>query len=186
LERVLREKLQDGVFHGVSRERSRAMGRVRGKANRSTERRLRLAFVRAGLRGWALNRDDLQGRPDFCFVELRLLVFVDGCFWHGCPMCGHIPHTNRKFWAAKISRNRDRDQITSRRLRAKGYHVLRFWEHDLRDRLTDCVETICSLVNRDKGKCARPNGRRTGCVCIPSRSARASRRRPSRRRLRFF
>jgi len=67
-------------------------------------------------------------RPDFVFRAQRVAVFVDGCFWHGCPRHATRPKQNRKFWDAKIARNRARDRKVSRTLRAAGWSVLRIWE----------------------------------------------------------
>jgi DNA mismatch endonuclease (patch repair protein) len=132
MEKRLRALLPAGVFVGVSTKRSRRMGAVRGKGNRTTEARARALFVRAGLRGWCMHPAEVEGRPDFFFAADRLAIFIDGCFWHGCSRCGHIPKTNSGFWAAKIQRNRERDQATSRVLRRQGVRVLRVWEHDVR------------------------------------------------------
>lgn len=68
--------------------RSRVMAKVRSHRNRSTEWRLRSALVRVGIRGWTLNMADLIGKPDFVFPIQRLVMFVDGCFWHGWPDAG--------------------------------------------------------------------------------------------------
>ena len=70
-----------------------------------------------------------------------LAVFVDGCFWHGCRRCGHIPRTNQGFWAEKVSRNRSCDKKNTHELRRHGYTVLRFWEHDLAE-LAQCIERV--------------------------------------------
>lgn len=70
-------------------------------------------------------------RPDFVFPKLRLAVFVDGCFWHGCPLHATRPKQNAKFWREKIARNQARDCLVTRRLRALGWRVLRLWEHEL-------------------------------------------------------
>jgi DNA mismatch endonuclease, patch repair protein len=59
-------------------------------------------------------------------------VFIDGCFWHGCPDHGTTPRTNSRFWSEKIARNRERDLDTTERLEAEGWVVLRFWEHESR------------------------------------------------------
>jgi len=71
------------------------------------------------------------GKPDFVFPDQRLAVFVDGCFWHGCPLHGTNPATNREFWSEKITRNRQRDREVNRALRALGWRILRIWEHEL-------------------------------------------------------
>ena len=74
----------------------------------------------------------LPGRPDFAFPKAKVAVFTDGCFWHGCPRCYTRPKSNRKFWDAKVARNRERDREVSRGLRRKGWRVIRIWEHALK------------------------------------------------------
>jgi DNA mismatch endonuclease (patch repair protein) len=69
-------------------------------------------------------------RPDIVFTARRIAVFVDGCFWHGCPIHGTTPATNRDYWQSKIMTNRERDLRTTAALKADGWTVLRFWEHD--------------------------------------------------------
>ncbi|ADV84869.1 DNA mismatch endonuclease vsr [Terriglobus saanensis SP1PR4] len=118
------------------------MGAVRGSGNRTTELRLKMALVRSGVRGWTANRSDLPGKPDFYFESARLAVFVDGCFWHGCGKCGHIPKTHQEFWATKIERNRNRHKKVSKLLKIERIRLLRFWEHQLRDDLHRCVRQI--------------------------------------------
>jgi DNA mismatch endonuclease (patch repair protein) len=73
-------------------------------------------------------------KPDFVFRSQRLAVFVDGCFWHGCPVHGTQPRHNAKFWRDKIARNRTRDRLVTRTLRARGWRVIRIWEHELKRR----------------------------------------------------
>jgi DNA mismatch endonuclease (patch repair protein) len=69
-------------------------------------------------------------RADLVFPRLRIAVFVDGCFWHGCPCHGNRPRHNGDWWREKIERNRRRDQDTDRRLAETGWTVVRAWEHD--------------------------------------------------------
>jgi DNA mismatch endonuclease (patch repair protein) len=83
-----------------------------------------------GIRGWR-RKHRLPGRPDFVFPKQRVVVFVDGCFWHGCPVHYSEPATATEFWSAKIAGNRRRDRRVSRQLRKKGWKVLRLWEHAL-------------------------------------------------------
>jgi DNA mismatch endonuclease (patch repair protein) len=71
-------------------------------------------------------------RPDFVFAARRLAVFVDGCFWHGCPQHGTRPRGNAAFWRAKFRRNQARDRRDTRRLGRAGWKVLRLWEHELK------------------------------------------------------
>ena len=67
---------------------------------------------------------------DIAFTRARLAVYLDGCFWHGCPEHGRRPHTNRDWWDWKIARNQERDRSTDDELGKLGWEVLRFWEHE--------------------------------------------------------
>ena len=69
-------------------------------------------------------------RADVAFIGVKVAVFVDGCFWHGCPMHGTWPKANAAWWREKIKGNRRRDRDTDERLALDGWVVLRFWEHD--------------------------------------------------------
>ena len=73
-------------------------------------------------------------RPDFVFPELKLAVFVDGCFWHACPKHATKPRNNRAFWRRKLAANQARDRQVNRTLRAAGWRVVRIWEHELAKR----------------------------------------------------
>ena len=73
-------------------------------------------------------------KPDFVIRRERLVVFVDGCFWHGCPLHYTRPKTRREFWEAKIAGNRARDRRIDRALRTAGWRVLHLWEHALQPR----------------------------------------------------
>lgn len=129
MERVLRRKLKNGVFKNVSPLRSRIMGAIKGKHNKSTEAKLRMALIKAGLKGWVLHPIGVFGNPDVFFRKEKLAVFVDGCFWHGCPECGHVPKTRAAFWKAKFERNQSRVKVVKSKLRKKAIKVVRFWEH---------------------------------------------------------
>lgn len=77
---------------------------------------------------------------------LRLAVFVDGCFWHGCPVHATWPKTNAEFWRAKIEKNRVRDRDTNRRLREEGWTVVRVWEHEDVDEAADRIIAIVAQL----------------------------------------
>lgn len=134
MERSLKEKLVEGKFLNVTPERSRTMAAIKSKHTRSTERKLRMALIRAGIRGWKLHPQGIPGNPDVVFPHNGVVVFVDGCFWHRCPKCGHVPHTNSKFWEAKFRRNQERDILSTKTLKARGMTVIRIWEHSLTGR----------------------------------------------------
>lgn len=117
----------------TKRERSLRMARVRARGNASTEAKVESVLTLAGISGWVKHPDGVVGKPDFYFPEIRVALFVDGCFWHACPKCGRIPKSRVAFWRAKIERNRRRDETVRRRLRANGFHVFRIWEHEVKD-----------------------------------------------------
>src|SRR5690606_22059724 len=110
MEKRLRKYLTNGNFGTVVPKVSKTMSLIRGKKNRTTELKLRMLLTSKGIKGWKLHAIELEGNPDFYFEKKKLAIFVDGCFWHGCPRCGHIPKTRSAFWKAKISRNRKRDR----------------------------------------------------------------------------
>ena len=124
-------KIVTDVFN--KSQRSKIMAAVRSRGNRSTELALVAAFKERRIIGWRRHYS-IFGNPDFVFPKTKLVIFVDGCFWHGCPKCGSLPATNRDYWKTKIARNAQRDKARSRALRAQGWTVLRIWEHDLRVR----------------------------------------------------
>ena len=103
-------------------------------------------MVQAGISGWKLHAKEIAGKPDFYFAKFNVAVFVDGCFWHGCQQCGHIPQKNSEFWAAKIRRNQERDTHNNQQLADEGVRVLRFWEHQLADDLEGCIEAITKAI----------------------------------------
>lgn len=87
--------------------------------------------TRNGISDGASSRRLLRVRPDFVFPKLRLAVFVDGCFWHACPIHATRPRNHAAFWRKKLAANQARDRQVNRVLRAAGWRVLRIWEHAL-------------------------------------------------------
>jgi DNA mismatch endonuclease, patch repair protein len=146
MERVLRDALKNGKFTNVTPVRSATMSRVRGSGNRTTELRLRSSLVRNGISGWNIQVRNLPGKPDFYFRKARVAVFVDGCFWHACRRCGHVPKNNQQFWKLKFNRNRQRAQRVSKELSTLGIKPMRFWEHDIVDHLGRVVLMIKNQV----------------------------------------
>lgn len=110
--------------------RSRIMARVRSQRNRSTELKIIEILKRGGLKGWRRN-SPLHGKPDFIYPKQRIALFVDGCFWHGCPKCCRMPSAHRKYWVNKIKRNKNRYKDVTKALKKKGWKVIRIWEHEI-------------------------------------------------------
>lgn len=129
----------------TKQKRSEMMSRIRSAGNKGTELRLVQIFRTNSITGWRRG-SKLPGKPDFVFPKQRLAVFVDGCFWHGCPKHATWPKTRAAFWKAKIEGNRSRDRRVNRALRQRGWVVGRVWEHALRRK--DEARTVRGLVNR--------------------------------------
>ena len=116
------------MFHQTRRE---IMQSIRGKGNKTTELKLVSLFRDNKISGWRRHQPLIR-RPDFVFRNERVVVFVDGCFWHGCPRCYQAPKKNKKFWREKVMGNQRRDRRVTRELRAAGWKVCRVWECRLR------------------------------------------------------
>lgn len=115
------------------------MSRVRSTDTRP-ERLLRSALHREGYR-FRKHVGLLPGRPDLVFRKLRVVVFVDGDFWHGYRY-ERWRATLSPFWQNKIDNNRSRDKRNAQRLRRAGYKVIRIWEHQLESNLASCVDRV--------------------------------------------
>ena len=121
-----------------------------GKANRRTgtkpEVQVRSALHRRGLRfrkDLLIRAGDVRVHPDVVFTRARVAVFVDGCFWHGCPLHQHIPKTNREYWVPKLAANVERDRRVDRALIQDGWKVVRVWEHaDVAVTVDEIVEAV--------------------------------------------
>lgn len=162
-------------------KRSEVMSRVRSRGNRDTELALIRVFRLLGITGWRrhvsireLRRKGkkpagpagrpFRVRPDFVFPALRIALFVDGCFWHACPLHTTKPKDNATFWRRKFAANVERDRRVNRILRRDGWRVVRIWEHALtrkyEKRLTGRLMRLFPAVERpDRGM--RPPGRST-------------------------
>lgn len=90
--------------------------------------------------------DELPGKPDFIFLTKKVAVFVDGCFWHGCPKCYRRPHSRQEYWDAKVLYNLSRDRRNRARLRRMGWRVLRVWEHEITVSPASACEKIKALL----------------------------------------
>lgn len=140
-----------------SPEASHRMAKVRQKGT-NAEIALRREMFRIGLR-YRVNYEVLK-KPrriaDIVFPGRKIAIFVDGCFWHGCPKHATWPKRNAEFWRQKIEANRQRDADTNERLRSLGWTVLRFWSHHSP---TEAAKTIAHMVAMvDSKRCASSRG----------------------------
>jgi DNA mismatch endonuclease (patch repair protein) len=124
------------------------MSLIRGKANKETENALLSLLKRNKITGWRRHLP-LPGKPDFAFPKQKVAVFVDGCFWHGCPKCYTRPKTNRAFWDKKLEDNMARDKRVTRQLSRQGWKVIRIWQHSLQKFPTTCLNRIRRALESD-------------------------------------
>ncbi|MFZ5822696.1 MAG: very short patch repair endonuclease [Chloroflexota bacterium] len=117
-------------------DRKRTMQAVKSKGTR-LEKRLFATLSGMGISGWKKNASNITGKPDIAFLIQKIAIFVDGCFWHGCPHCKRkLPKTNREYWERKIKRNIELAEIYNAQLNREGWKVIRIWEHEIRDKGT--------------------------------------------------
>lgn len=134
-----------------SHEASLRMARVRQKgtdAELSLRRELHARGLRYRLHVPLLTKP--RRVADIVFASARVAIFVDGCFWHGCPEHASWPKSNAQFWRDKIETNRARDADTDRRLRASGWRVVRVWSHDDAGDAAERIEDIVRAGEKRK------------------------------------
>lgn len=126
--------------------RSEIMSRV-GQRDTGPELALRRVLWRQGLRYRKNYR--IEGiKVDIVILSARLAIFVDGCYWHQCPIHGTRPSSNAAFWIDKFRTNKARDERQGKRLKAAGWSVLRLWEHECRRGCDSALHAIMELIRR--------------------------------------
>lgn len=123
------------------------MSHIRGK-DTGPEIILRKALWAKGLR-YRLHYK-VKGKPDIVFVGAKVAVFVDGCFWHGCPLHAVRPKANAEFWQKKLDANIERDARVSIELEALGWTVMRFWEHEIKEELASVIARVAEAVDQSR------------------------------------
>ena len=107
------------------------MASVKSRDAKSTELKFISLLKEKGITGW--RRDyPLTGKPDIVFSRFKIAVFIDGCFWHGCPHHCRMPSSNVNYWNNKIEKNKIRDKKITKALKMKGWQVIRIWEHEIK------------------------------------------------------
>lgn len=120
-------------------KRSEVMRAVKS-SDTKIEVTVRSALWKRGLR--FKKKSSLPGKPDIVFTGAKTVVFIDSCFWHGCPEHCRMPKTNQKYWEAKIQRNSERDSEITRQYQSMGWCAIRIWEHELRADFEKCIESV--------------------------------------------
>lgn len=130
----------------TTKERSYNMSQIKGK-NTKPEKLLKRAIWHAGLR-YRSNKRGLPGKPDVVFIKYKLVIFVDGAFWHGHDWENRkgTLKSNRDFWIPKIERNRQRDEEINHFYQSNGWTVLRFWDFEVKKELGVCVKRVVELI----------------------------------------
>lgn len=131
--RALPPAHDDGSGSWATSYTARRAMQANRRVDTQPELRLRSELHRLGLRyrrDHPLRLGDLRTRPDVLFTRTRVAVFLDGCFWHGCPEHGELPQANSEYWTAKIERNRRRDARIDAALRSHGWLPVHVWEHE--------------------------------------------------------
>ncbi|MDA8056071.1 MAG: very short patch repair endonuclease [Thermoplasmatales archaeon] len=131
------------MVDNLSKEkRSKVMSSIKGKDTKP-ERILGEVVDRRIFRF----QPNILGRPDFGNKKRKLAVFVDGCFWHGCPLCYKEPASNKHYWSSKLLRNRGHDEEVTNMLERQGYRVFRFWEHEVRQNPNNCAQVLKEAIS---------------------------------------
>ncbi|MFS0868062.1 very short patch repair endonuclease [Microbacterium sp. 179-B 1A2 NHS] len=149
------------------------------KGNRSRDTEPELAVRRrlhaAGLRYRVDYRPvpTINRRADIVFTRQRVAVFIDGCFWHGCPIHFVASRTNAEYWEPKIARNIERDAQTDELLREHGWTTARFWSHEQPDSVAAAVQAVVAPAERtedaqpaESGKEFRADCHKHCCSCV--------------------
>jgi len=147
---ILREKILTplGPSPKASSENvSKVMKKNKAKDTKP-ELLLRKALWRAGIKGYRLNWKKVPGSPDIAFPGKKIAIFVNGCFWHRCPICKlPLPKTNTEFWTNKFKRNVERDKLKTQRLQELGWTVFTVWECQIKKDLDAQVIKLKSTID---------------------------------------
>ncbi|WP_435123377.1 very short patch repair endonuclease [Micromonospora tulbaghiae] len=158
----MNDRLKDRSVRPEPPQASSAAARKVMQGNRGRDTRPELAVRRAAHRRGLRYRVDVQPLPnvrrraDLVFPRERIAVFIDGCYWHGCPEHYKAPSANAAYWSAKIATNVARDQDTNSRLAAAGWRVIRAWEHESAEAVADRLVAARIEVAHEAANLARP------------------------------
>ena len=123
--------------------RSRIMSRIRSK---NTEPEIALKKLLKG--AYFRYQPKAYGKPDFALKNKRIAIFIDGCFWHKCPICYKKPKSNVAYWIPKIKRNVQRAKEVENKLKKEGWKVVRIWEHEVMSKKKNYIRKVKALLNK--------------------------------------
>lgn len=128
-----------------NKKRSEIMSKVRSKNNKSTELKLIQIFEENNIKGWRRNYP-VKGHPDFVFLDKKIAIFVDGCFWHGHDCRNTRPSDNEEYWNKKRERNMKHDKEVTALFEQRGWTVIRIWECELKKKNRSTLNNRLSLL----------------------------------------
>lgn len=128
------------------KKRSQIMKAVKSKGTKFEERVFK-ALRKRGLR-FRTNVANLPGKPDIAIKKYKVVIFLDSCFWHGCPLHCRIPKSNTEYWKKKIERNRKRDELITKNYKKQGWGILRIWEHELKEDFDKTIDIIEAFIKQ--------------------------------------
>lgn len=150
--KIIVPRFNEANGYYTTKEKSLQMAKIKGK-NTIPEITLRKALWSLGIR-YRINVKKLPGKPDIVINKYKLVIFVDGEFWHGYQWKQKKDKikTNRSFWIPKIERNMQRDIENNKKLADMGFKVIRIWEHEINKALSESVKNIFSYIDQHEGK----------------------------------
>lgn len=129
-------------------QRHKNMQAVKGK-NTKLENNVMTYLWQHGYR-FRKNVKDLEGKPDIAIKKYKMVIFIDSCFWHKCPIHYKAPATNVEFWENKISGNQKRDIQVAKYYKSNRWHILRIWEHELKDDYEKTMQKVIHFIEKSK------------------------------------
>lgn len=124
--------------------RRKAMQSIKSKKTK-IENKVTSELWRRGIR-FRRNVDNLYGKPDIAIKKYKIVIFIDSCFWHGCILHCRLPKSNKEYWIKKIERNINRDLEVNNYYREKGWHLMRVWEHELKDNYGNIMDGLEKFI----------------------------------------
>jgi len=128
-------------------QRSKVMKSIRAQSK--LENQVSKALWSKGMR-FRKNVRSLYGTPDISIKKYKLVIFIDSCFWHSCPIHGKMPKSNQEFWQKKLQSNVEHDKEVTSYYLDKGWNIMRIWEHDIRGEFNQTIADILSFVEKIK------------------------------------
>lgn len=123
------------------------MSKIPGSGNKDTEIAMIRILREYHIKGWK-RKQKILGKPDFTFWKERVVIFVDGCFWHGCSIHMRYPKQNAEFWRKKLDSNIARDKLVNEKLSQKHWKIVRIWEHELKNKCEVSEKIIFALEQK--------------------------------------